>query len=109
MVRQLYVELPWNLEWLSQEPGSGRPHLKSSASPGRDRSVIHLKNFKSSKVGDVVPQCEAQRTGIVLLRILIASCVLVCGSESISVPDLPPLRYFTKEAFYKGGINNEKL
>lgn len=107
MVRQLYVELPWNWEWLSQEPGSGRPHLKSSASPGRDRSVIHLKNFKSPKVGDDVPQCEAQRTGTVLLRILIANCVR--GPESISGPDLPPLRYLTKEAFYKGGINNEKL
>lgn len=38
-----------------------------------------------------------------LLRILIANCVLACDSESISGPDLPPLKYivnrpFTKEA-----------
>ena len=38
-----------------------------------------------------------------LLRILIANCVLEGDSESISGPDLPPLRYivnrpFTKEA-----------
>lgn len=38
-----------------------------------------------------------------LLRILIANCVLECDSESISGPDLPPLRSivnrpFTKEA-----------
>lgn len=62
----------------------------------------------SFKVGDVIPYCEAQRAGIVLLRILIANCVLVCDSESISGPDLPLLRYIVNRPFTKEALTMKK-